>query len=184
MKNWTILFNGFYESIHSGQIDDMLESYFSDDQGEPQEIPDGINYPVIFNAYAKEYTSAFNTYLNDEFSLDVTINFKSLFSPREYNFRTNEINAEISDGDFNLVKSRLLTDDDFIAFVNESSQSHDGFISFYNGIDAVAADDEILLQYIGRYIIDQYDDNMGISSELDTQNIHELLEGINFYSED
>jgi len=183
MKTFDIRFEGFYDSIHSQKIDMMIESYFSDENGEPIEQPDNINYQLIMLEYSKLYVQAFGAYINDEFDISIKFYFDKLYSPREYNFRTDSIITDISDKNFNKLKSYFLKDDDFIKYVNESSKSRDGFSSFYDGIEAVVEDDEILLIYIGQYIINDYDDSLGVYNELETRHLNELLYQLDFYKD-
>lgn len=161
MKTFNIKFEGFYESIHSGEIDSQLESYFVNEDGTEQvELPDNINYQLLHSEYVKLYVQAFTQVLNAELSLEIALAFKELVSPREYNFITDSINTNIDNDDFNKLKVKLLIDPEFVNYVNEESQSCSGFASFYEGIDAVAADDEILLIYIGKFLIELYADDI------------------------
>jgi len=118
---------------------------------------------------------------HDEYELDINIKYLSLYSPKEYNFKTNHINSKITNAEFNKLKRKFLKDQCFIGYANESSKSRDGFASFYEGIDAIKENDEILLQYISKYIVkvNRYE----IIGELERQNIHELLYNLDFYTE-
>lgn len=184
MKQFQVHFEGFYESTHSHEIDDQLELYFSDENGEPQDQPDNIDYQKIFLAYSQLYLKAFNEHLNDEYGLEIEMAFKGLDSPKFYNFQTDVILSEISDSDFNKIKIKFLTIKMFVDFVNETSKSRDGFASFYDGIEAVAADDEILLTYISKYVI-AMDEELEIHDLLrDTYYSYEMLYNMDFLTEE
>lgn len=155
-------FGGFYDSVHSNIIDDKIEAleFFKYD------MPDKIDWTSVHNEYCKIYIEI----LNNE--LDLNLKFIKLNSPRFYNFETDKIEAEISDKEFNKLKSEYLNSKEFIDYVNESSKSYDGFISFYNGIDEVKADDEILLNYMFSYIL------LSISDDIQMA-LYEVLNEVN-----
>ena len=133
-------FGGFYDSVHSNIIDDAIRNsellYYETFEYNT------LNWKFIHAQYCKIYIDI----LNHE--LDLNLKFIKLNSPDFYNFETDKIEAEISDKEFNKLKSEYLNSKEFIDYVNESSKSYDGFISFYNGIEAVKKEDEILLNYI------------------------------------
>lgn len=164
MKNFNIKFEGFYNSIHSVEIDYQLESYYTDEDGDEDgdeiEPPDNIDYQLLYSEYAKLYTQAFNQVVNSELGIKIKIVYKSLWSPREYNFVTDSIDAKLSDPDFNILMIRMMSTPEFIKYVNEASKSRNGFSSCYTGIEEVSADDEILSQYIGMYLIEMYGDEI------------------------
>jgi len=183
MKQFQVHFEGFYESIHDQEIDGMLESHFSDEDGIPVDQPENIDYQKIRVAYSELYLKTFNQFLNEEYGLDIKMAFKELDSPREYNFMTDVIVSEISDTDFEAVKTEFMNNSDFIKYVNKASKSYDGFMSFYEGIAAVSADDEILLTYISKYVI-AMDEEREIHDLLrDTYYSYELLYTMEFMLE-
>lgn len=182
MKKFNLHFGGFYCSIHESIIDSMLESYFMDDD---DEIPDydsesDINYQIIFLNYSKVYLSALETVLNDEFDIDIKLHFKGLTSPREYNYSTDTILTSVSNKSFDSLFNHFSKDNSFIEYVNEYSRSRSGFISFFEGIENVLETDYIFLEYLSKYLISEYEQE--IYTELDMQNIHELLYSLDFYT--
>ena len=181
MKKFSLQFGGFYYSGHEQLIDSMLESYFDIEGNGEFELPDNINYQVIFNQYSRELLPIYQEFIIDEFDIDVTINFISLYSPREYNFTTDSIDASISNKDFKKLKKYFLNNKDFITYANESSKSRDGFISFYDGIDAIIEDDSILLDYVFKYITTLLNDEF--MQYYDTNNMDEMLYSLDFLTE-
>ncbi|MCP4485544.1 MAG: hypothetical protein GY823_13440, partial [Flavobacteriaceae bacterium] len=173
MKTFNLHFGGFYYSVHEQLIDNMLEGYFFDD--ETQEEGDyyslDINYRLIFAEYSKEYLQALAEVLRDERNIDIDFIFESVISPREYNFETDTIQTSINDKDFKKLEV-FKTDSDFIEFVDDASKSRSGFISFYDGHEAVFAKDEIFLSYLSKYLDSEHDQD--VLNELDQQCIYEL----------
>ena len=139
-------FGGFYHSIHSDILDIQID-YFEIDE-------DNVNYKENCNSYCNEFINS----LND--MLELNLKFIQIDSPKFYNFRTDKIEAEINENDFNKLKDTYLTSNEFIDYVNENSKSYDGFISFYNGFNEVIKEDEILLQYMFDYILKEYADEI------------------------
>jgi hypothetical protein len=91
----SIPFSGFYSSYHDAQLDDALSLICSDDCGEIDDARwnvayDAIDWRKVHLAYAQEYTARMLS------ECGIKAKFKHLDSPREYNFRTDEIDIEIS----------------------------------------------------------------------------------------
>lgn len=97
-----IPFTGFYESDNKALIDDAISSLFENDRGEIIDMPEGfwgyIDYRKIYEAYSKEYVSAFQEWFNDISGMDdlTSLEFEELVSPRYYNYGTDRIFANIS----------------------------------------------------------------------------------------
>lgn len=136
-------FSGFYNSSHDIMIDRELDDLFQDDQGDthtPEDFMAGksYDYSKIMNAYALEYTTSFEHWLQKEIPELDTLSFKfsGLQSPREYNFDTDRIFAIMSTDDvlalYNACNTPVLR-----KLITERCTSYDGFISFYsNDLDA------------------------------------------------
>ena len=139
-------FGGFYDSIHSDNIENRIE-YFEIDEN-------NVNYKETYNSYCIEFIDS----LND--MLELELKFIQIDSPKFYNFTTDKIEAEINENDFNKLKNTYLNSNEFIDYVNENSKSRDRFTSFYNGFNEVIKEDEILLQYMFNYILNEYADEI------------------------
>lgn len=135
-------FGGFYHSIHSELIDNMIETFEINEYN--------VNYKETCNSYCNEFINS----LND--MLELNLKFVKIDSPKFYNFSTDKIEAEINENDFNKLKDIYLSSQEFIDYVNENSKSYSGFISFYNGFNEVIKEDEVLLQYMFNYILEEY----------------------------
>lgn len=127
----TVPFSGFYESIHSSEIDAEVELLCSDDEGVMNEsiyyaVSSAIDYRKLHEQYAKDYVASFAEMLELE-----SLKFESLQSPREYNFSTDIIYATLSGEEFVdmfiFAKRRNL---DAVCRNNLTSRS--GFSSFYD----------------------------------------------------
>lgn len=87
-------FNGFYESIHSQALDFMVESTFSDENGEAnhgllEHVWHILNWRAAHKVYAADYAECVGKHVN------VPIEFDLLSSPREYNFTTDRVFGNI-----------------------------------------------------------------------------------------
>lgn len=129
-RTTTIPFSGFYESAHDSQLDRALEQMFPDDEGTPLDDTtsrawNAIDWRVVHLAYAQHYSEA----LAD--ACDVKWQFAKLDSPREYNFRSDEIDVTIDLAE--LVRMQAAVDPaELAALVAKRCTSRDGFISFYS----------------------------------------------------
>ena len=126
----TIPFSGFYNSIHSDQIDYQIQSQFWNDQGELKN-PDKFweHYsPNQWGCY-EAYASNFVEYMAKETELPLV--FESMTSPREYNFVTDQIFVhvpiEMVEKMFEELPKRKLE-----AFIIDRFTSRSGFISYYS----------------------------------------------------
>lgn len=154
-----IPFSGFYNSLWSDLLDSEVEQFAENEAEkssdakwnpetfypEPLQIDHGfawefVNYSAAHAEIARDYVQAFGEWLDDK-ARDIDpdapesgLAFSRLDSPREYNFRTDEIDCDIAP--------------DFVAWMYAQQESHgfsdlsetlerrhksrDGFISFYS----------------------------------------------------
>jgi hypothetical protein len=123
-------FSGFYESVHSQALEDALQSLYQDDQGNPtpthgyEKAQQSLDWHQAHQSYAKTYVKNLAT------SIDIQLDFEQLTSPREYNFETDRIFANIS---HEAVEKLYNTTDTpgLRILARERFTSRDGFISFY-----------------------------------------------------
>ena len=146
----SIDFGGFYESIHDGNVDHMVEAYEYDF--------DHVDYKKTFQSYIKSYCSNLEDYILDEY--EVNINFKNLklYSPQYYNYSTDVIDCKIKSKEAFQLNEVLKTDEDFLNFLKDRTTSYDGYMSFYKFDEALNNKDNILIRYVLEYICNQYND--------------------------
>lgn len=123
-------FHGFYESIHSGKIDDVEASIIQDGDGDPIDsigdlVWENLNHKAVYEGYAKLYCKNFATLHK------IPLRFESLNSPREYNFTTDRIFAHISPATAQRIHDRVppMT---LATEIKARFTSRDGFSSFYS----------------------------------------------------
>ena len=124
------VFPGFYES-------NLLNSdtlYYHDSES----LPDGYCWEFVKGGYdnfcketCKEWVNAISDNFEDN-PLGMTIGkYKSMWSPREYNFSTDRISFEVSVDLRKLKKYCFNTErSDFNQYLHDKWSSYDGFISF------------------------------------------------------
>lgn len=140
MLDTTIPFSGFYESIHSHNLDQLVQGLAEDDRGELAELfdedgeefclSDHVDWSILMGAYAKLYTENFAAYVQGSARVDLQLQFDELTSPREYNFQTNRIFAKIP---VSVARElyRLADKKKLNALIQRKFTSCDGFISSY-----------------------------------------------------
>lgn len=129
----TIPFSGFYNSVHSENIDNTIEFIFQNDQGEILN-KDCLeyaqthleNYALICRDYAQNYVD----YFKDHFETE-SLEFVELTSPTYYNYTTDRIFcsinlAELGDIFIKMDKSILYK------VLKDNFTSYNGFISHYS----------------------------------------------------
>lgn len=157
-----ISFGGFYNSMHDYVIDDFVETWFQNDEGERPEdfwdLFDNVDWKRLKTIYCNEYVD----FINDR--VGINLQYKSLNSPREYNFYTDVIEVTFTDNDMEGLRRYLrnLTDyfnfdDDVDEYVREATTTRDGYIPFYK-YDEYKADNELMmmcyLELLSGYIND------------------------------
>lgn len=121
-----MFFSGFYESIHNSAFDFEEECVLDDHPGKKW---GDFRWTYDWNQYARNYVSAISSETGLKFE------FRNLWSPREYNFATDEIYCFLDKKDVKKISSALETET-LKKLIKERFTSCDGFISFYsNDID-------------------------------------------------
>ena len=131
----TIPFSGFYDSLHSCELQTALDYVFAD-RATGSEIYmelaerayNAMNWRGVHEEYAKEYAEQFA----HEFKIP-SLKFESMASPRFYNFTTDRIFCNIDPDDLR----RIMATFDLSAFaeyVREKFTSRGGFSSFYSPV--------------------------------------------------
>lgn len=147
-----IPFSGFYYSIHDSVMDGELEYY---PEGIQNRLFDAVNWQAVRLWYAIEYCEQF------AHKFDIGLTFESLSSPREYNFTTDRIFAEISADEVQKIFNH--TDKGTLARICKVNHtSRDGFISFYDPDyltwgDVLTWDYNQLGSLLEAYITDHYE---------------------------
>lgn len=128
-----IPFSGFYDSIHSENVEHELNSgIFTDhDTGCTNNdrlsdlAYDAMDWHELYLDYAREYVDNFN----DKFELNLV--FESMRSPKEYNFTTDRIFCKISQDEIKkLIKQT--SKENLAKHAKDMFTSRDGFSSFYD----------------------------------------------------
>lgn len=129
----TIPFSGFYNSLHDSEIDQTIEQMFSDrdtgsetNPGLESALFNNCDFRKVHTSYAADYCENFA----EEFKLP-SLKFESLNSPREYNFATDRIFANIELSDLREALRRV-DKSELAKLAREKFTSRSGFISFYN----------------------------------------------------
>lgn len=143
-------FAGFYETIYSSEIDtaqDQDAEHLAE-QEESKQPPElrlskeeiselffkFTDYRVAYRHVAREYVEAFSAVAKSDADLRLDLQYESMDSPREYNFKTDRVYAHISWG--TVLRLFALSKRDnhakLAATIRERFTSYDGFHSFYD----------------------------------------------------
>jgi hypothetical protein len=123
-------FAGFYGSHHDAELDQVAEQMFQNNQGDTNyglidRLMRSCSWKVVHSAYAAEYVAG----LLAELGIEGT--FCEMISPREYNFETDRVFAEIELSQvLRVIDGTQPETLDRIAAERHTSRS--GFISFYS----------------------------------------------------
>ena len=148
-------FGGFYNSIHSDNIDWKIES-------------EECNFDtVLWLETSKSYCESYIDRLNNK--LDLELKYVGLDSPKYYNFTTDKIIAQI-DKQFAVNKLLPLTyDQNFLNWANPLLKSRDGFRSFYDGIAdliKISMDNDTEFEILMAMVVDWLIDDHCINEEI------------------
>ena len=164
----TIEFGGFYESYHSNHIDMMTNNYFDDTPLQNDENNfDYFNWSAIHHSYIESYVNKLSEYITENYEIDIDFKNISMNSPKEYNFATDVINCDVIKKQIELLNKELLKDKKFLEYLKDSTQSYDGFMSFYTYEQAINNKDDMLSVYVLRYLCHDLNKDGYIDMEYD-----------------
>jgi hypothetical protein len=172
-----IPFEGFYYSVYDIMIDNIIDSEIEEGY---LENDDNVDYQIIFEAMAQSiFDDIIEIFIDETFGIvgndfcSTNIIYEGLSSPKYYNYSTDKLMAEISYNNYSLIYGKYIINDDFVNYVNESSKSRDGFASFYEGINNVASEPSVFLEYLFQwFVLNQYRDEI---IDKTTENLHEII---------
>ena len=107
----SIHFGGFYESIHDGNIDSMVETY--------EYNFDDVDYKKTFESYIQEYCYKLKSYILDEYLVDIDFKNIKLSSPQYYNYSTDNIDCKINANQVQSLNKILKKDNEFLSFLKD-----------------------------------------------------------------
>tara|TARA_R110000824_G_scaffold374036_2_gene564504 strand:- start:352 stop:912 length:561 start_codon:yes stop_codon:yes gene_type:complete len=165
-----IKFGGFYESIHSDLIDMQIEDhieYYNQENNTSLNYDDyDFNYKDMEMQYLKQYISNYQDFIESEYNLNINIDDINLYSPKEYNFKTDEIDCYILKSDENKLIKHFKKDNDFLEYLKNATQSYDGFYSYYSFDRAYNNENDILTLYIFEYIANKYQESDSFNTDI------------------
>ena len=124
MKTILVPFTGFYETIHEQGFIDALE-----------ELEDSSNltdhdFQDYKDAYAKKYLVIVQEKLSDA-GIHISLEFKKVVSPEQYNYETDVILALISTEDIRLLYKKH-DPQQLDSYITDTFTSRPGFHSYYS----------------------------------------------------
>lgn len=119
-------FGGFYNTIHDGVFDQEMEYILEDFPGKSW---DDFNWKINYENYCRKYVLVVNS------NTGLDLEFRNMWSPREYNFTTDEIYCYLTKEDLQKISSAL-NSKTLTKIIKQRFTSRDGFSSFYsNNLD-------------------------------------------------
>ena len=156
--NTTIKFGGFYHSIHSAVIENSIDSYieYMNDENNTDKNENDYNfdYSAMYQDYINQFIPILENHIKDNYNIDIKFSNQYLWSPKEYNFATDEIIADINKP-YTLIDT-FKANKDFLEYLKDSTKSYDGYISYYSYDSALNNKNDILPVYILSYIINKW----------------------------
>jgi hypothetical protein len=141
IESYLPIFQGFYGTLFECDAEEgMIEEGKNYDDYK-------WDYTDYHNRVAKACVSPIEDQLND-LDLGITVEFQSLYSPREYNFSNDSINVVYtleSDSMDKIVAYIQENREEFDTYIKDNCTSYDGFMSFYSN-----SSDVWLNEYIKR----------------------------------
>lgn len=181
MKTTIINFGGFYHSIHSENIDYVVENLICTDNEDnfDQKMYDEFNWQEAHEKYCIEYLNQFEDWITDELELKETpqIEFKALISPRYYNYTTDKIEAEISKENSKEIRNALLLSDystEFAQYVAERTTSNSGYIPFYTYKEVMQNKKGIFIDFALEFMTGKYNWE-GLLNSIHEVNVYEAI---------
>lgn len=147
--NWSrFIFDGFYESALYDS-DKIHWANECDESGIEWDIED---YPRFEKEVCEEAVNILNKYTKGD--IISKIEFLSLDSPREYNFRTDRLVCNVEYDEQKLMHFLQREKEDFDVYLRANWSSYDGFISFVaNSYDEFMEKESFKVEVALEYII-------------------------------
>ena len=152
-----IEFGGFYESIHSDSIDDKIDSYYEDGNF-PLYHDDNIDYQKTNESYIKDYCSKFESYILNEYKLNIDFENIGLNSPKFYNYSTDTIDCDVDKKQVKKLINHFNKNSDFLEYLKDKTTSYNGYMSFYEYDQAINNKDNILIMYLLEFLANQFNE--------------------------
>jgi hypothetical protein len=153
----SIEFGGFYESVHESRIDYMISSYY-EDNNYPEYNFDNIDYKKTFKSYIDDWASKFRSFIFNEYQVDISFNDLKLYSPKYYNYDTDNIDCKVNFDEMITLNKKILTNIDFLDWLKERTESYSGYISFYTFEEAKDNKNNILIKYVLEFLANQFNE--------------------------
>lgn len=149
-----IEFGGFYDSYHSSMIESYIES--CEYEGYLEYNFGNINWQETYQSYIESYCYNLKSYILDEYNISIDFKDISLDSPREYNFRTDEIDCIVNEKQSLKLLKLVLKDTDFHKRLKEVTTSRDGYIPYYTYEQLLNMKDNMILGIMFSFIADRF----------------------------
>jgi hypothetical protein len=169
-------FGGFYESIHSETIDNTVEIFCSDDNGDlPEDFEwNKVNWRHLCEVYAKAYTeSILPDAILKTTAEKVKLTYLKLKSPTYYNYSTDELLVKIDKDTANILIGDYLPLEDFVNYVENFVKEYE-YTSSYSVSEILTNKDNVLLNFILDYEAENI--NEGFYSVVKEDNGHTYYE--------
>ena len=149
-----IEFGGFYDSYHSSMIESYIESF--EYEGYSEYNFSNINWQETYQSYIESYCYNLERYISYQY--DINIDFKNitLWSPREYNFRNDEIDCIVNEKQSLKLLKLVLKNDDFHKRLKEVTTSRSGYIPYYTYEQLLNMKDNMILGIMFSFIADRF----------------------------
>ena len=173
-------FPGFYESPLSWMIDREEESMMECEDKTYEEIEDQVDYRRGYLAIAQEWLDVF------AHETGIKLKYKEVVSPREYNFTTDRLFADIEGEEVQRIRDVVEKErETFVKVLEELFTSRSGFYSFYsNAIEDYLEkptedlDCNEIMAYIKAYVDIEHDADELLERIHDTSCVYEAAQQI------
>ena len=129
-KQITLPFVGFYGSILSDALDNIVENY--DEYAEHT----SQTWSAIYEQVAKNYADRYNELFLEETGINLQIEFVKLWSPRFYNFETDRIYVTADEDSLEKVITKIGISE-VRKKLREQYKPHSGFSPFSSTLEAI-----------------------------------------------
>ena len=145
---FNINFGGFYESMPMRIIEIAIASHF--DKDDYDDVNDDDIDTIDINAMQIDYCEQWLELYKE--IIPFGVGFVGIDSPDYYNYETDKIIVRIGTNRVNELIDTLKHDYEFIEWLDEASQSYDGFNSYYQGFEQVITNKAVFMTYYTDYI--------------------------------
>lgn len=119
---------------------------------------DNINWSKTYQSYIENYCYQLENYILDEYDVNIDFTNISLYSPKEYNFKSDEIDSVVIEKQSLKLLKLVLKDNNFHKELKEVTTSKSGYHAFYTYEQLLSMKDNMIIDIMYSFLANKMND--------------------------